>query len=470
METEWISRGVYIIATVMFVMGLKRLGHPGTARGGNRMAAVAMGIAIAVTLVVTLLEPGMSYYWIIAGGLVGSVVGFLMATRVKMTDMPQLVALFNGFGGVASTFVGLGDFWNKAIDGGQQVPADYGLTIGLSVLIGTVTFSGSLIAFGKLQGIVTSAPANWPGKFITSFLVAAATLGALGWLMWDPSTYVPILALAGGALLLGVMLVMPIGGADMPVVVALLNAYSGMAASATGFVLGNEVLIVAGALVGASGLILTRVMCEAMNRSLANVIFGAFGSADGAEGGGGGGAGDGKEMRATSVDDVAIQLAYAERVVFVPGYGMAMAQAQHAVRELSDLLGAQGVDVKFAIHPVAGRMPGHMNVLLAEANVPYSQLFELDQINAELKSTDVSVIIGANDVVNPDARDNPSSEIYGMPIIEVDQSKSVIVMKRGRGRGFAGIVNPLFVADNTRMLFGDAKESLMALTQAVKAL
>ena len=469
METEWISRGVYIVATVLFVMGLKRLGHPGTARGGNRMAAVAMGVAIAVTIIVTLIEPGMTYYWIVAGGIIGSVIGFIMAKRVQMTEMPQLVALFNGFGGVASTFVGLGDFWNKAIDGGQRVDADYGLTIGLSVLIGTVTFSGSLIAFGKLQGIVTSAPANWPGKFITSFLVAAATLGALGWLVWDPTTYVPILALVVGALLLGVMLVMPIGGADMPVVVALLNAYSGMAASATGFVLGNEVLIVAGALVGASGLILTKVMCEAMNRSLANVIFGAFGAADGASGGDTGAIG-GKEMRATSVDDVAIQLAYAEKVVFVPGYGMAMAQAQHAVRELSDLLGAQGVDVKFAIHPVAGRMPGHMNVLLAEANVPYSQLYELDQINADLKSTDVSVIIGANDVVNPDARDNPSSEIYGMPIIEVDQGRSVIVMKRGRGRGFAGIENPLFVADRTQMLFGDAKDSLMALTQAVKAL
>lgn len=469
-----VTRIAYIIATALFVLGLKRLGHPSTARQGNRLAAAGMGLAILMTLLVinddamladtygVTLEVG--YLWIILGAAVGSGIGIWMARSVEMTSMPQLVALFNGLGGLASTCVGVGDFWQRSVVLGTPIDADYGITIGLSVVIGTLTFSGSLVAFAKLQGIMPGRPILWPGKTATSMLVAAICLGSIGWLASSGAPASAALMVIA-ALAMGLMLVLPIGGADMPVVIALLNAYSGMAASATGFVLENEILIVAGALVGASGLILTNIMCVAMNRSLANVMFGAFGGDDGAVAGQ---VTDGREMRAIYADDVAIQLAYAEKVIFVPGYGMAMAQAQHAVRELADVLEARDVTVKFAIHPVAGRMPGHMNVLLAEANVDYSVLFELEEINGDFPSTDVVVVIGANDTVNPDARDNPQSAIYGMPILEVDRARSVVVMKRGRGKGFAGIENPLFFAPNTGMLFGDAKDSVVELIQAVK--
>ena len=463
MSLVMVSRVVYLVAAVLFVLGLKKLSHPGTARVGNLWAAVGMGLAILVSL----LTPGLGYGWLLAGMGVGSAIGWLMAARVQMTEMPQMVALLNGFGGLGSMMVGLGDYWHRAVVRGEVVSGDDLLTIGLSVLIGAVTFSGSLVAFGKLQGLVDSAPVSWPGKFVTSGGVALVAVGSVGWLVVAPPSLLPLGVMSVFSLALGVMLVLPIGGADMPVVIALLNSYSGMAASATGFVLGNELLIAAGALVGASGIILTRIMCEAMNRSLTNVVFGAFGSGETTEAAAAGGE---QPMRAVSVDDVAISLAYAEKVVIVPGYGMATAQAQHVVRELGELLERKGVAVRYAIHPVAGRMPGHMNVLLAEANVPYSALFELEQIADDLQSTDVAVVIGANDVVNPDARDNPKSAIYGMPILEVDRCRSVVVLKRGRGKGFAGIENPLFFNPKTGMLFGDAKESLTGLVQAVKAL
>ncbi len=476
MSIESIQHLAYIAASIFFILGIKNLGAPGTARRGNLLSVIGMAIAILATI----LSPGLSYSWMIGGAILGSLAGYILAVRVEMTAMPQMVALLNGFGGLASALVGTGDFLSRtAIGAGgsdvfaqlrqavdqaaQAVDGEYRFTIALSVAIGSVTLTGSLVAFGKLQEILSGSPVNWPGKVATSALVAATLLGGVIWLTMETSVW-PLVLILGAGIIFGFMLVLPIGGADMPVVIALLNSYSGMAAAATGFVLTNDVLIVAGALVGTSGLFLTQIMCKAMNRSLTNVMFGAFGSAGDASGQAEGEMGT---MRETTVEDVAIQMSYASQVVFVPGYGMAMAQAQHAVRELADVLEKNGVAVKYAIHPVAGRMPGHMNVLLAEAQVPYSQLYELEQINPEFKQTDVAVVIGANDVVNPDARDNAGSPIYGMPILEVDKSRSVIVLKRGRGRGFAGIENPLFFKENTQMLFGDAKQSLMKLVQAV---
>ncbi len=449
---------VYMVASVLFILGIKRLGSPRTARVGNVLSMSAMGIAILATL----LTPGMDYKWMLLAAVVGSGVGLTLALKVEMTAMPQMVALLNGFGGLASAFVGVGDYWHvtQSVDPGL----DYRLTIGLAVAIGTVTFTGSMIAFAKLQELLSGKPFVFPGRTIVSGLLAVALVGAVAWLTTE-SNPIALAVLLGAGLLLGIFLVLPIGGADMPVVVALLNSYSGMAAAATGFVLNNTLLIVAGALVGTSGLILTQIMCKAMNRSLANVMFGAFGGGSATEEAVEGEMGTMREM---SVEDVAVQLGYARQVIFVPGYGMAMAQAQVALRDLADSLEARGVTVKYAIHPVAGRMPGHMNVLLAEANVPYEKLYELEQINGEFPETDVAVVIGANDVVNPDARDNPGSPISGMPILEVDKAQTVVVLKRGRGRGFAGIENPLFFKPNTGMLFGDAKQSLSKLAQAMQ--
>ena len=482
----------YLGAAVLFILGMKRLQSPTTARAGNRLAAIGMLIAVAATL---LLERILSPVEMIGGFVVGAAVGMLLARRVAMTSMPELVAVFNGFGGLASALVAGGEIarYLSAAPGGGAVaqvvqsmaalaPLDVpaAVTVVLCILIGTVTFSGSFIAFGKLGGHLSGNPVSFPGMRVLTVLVTLGALGAGGYLIYGAGgsfAAMDMQAIMWGALglgflslVLGILLVIPIGGADMPVVVALLNAYSGLAAAATGFMLDNTALIVSGALVGASGLILTSIMCEAMNRSLLNVLLGGFGGDSDGSGPAVEGARPDLTVQETSVEDVAIQLTYAEQVIVVPGYGMAVAQAQHQVRELSDMLQAQGVTVKYAIHPVAGRMPGHMNVLLAEADVPYDQLYEMDDINNEFGMTDVSLVIGANDVVNPSARTDKTSPIYGMPILDVDRSRTVVVLKRSLRPGYSGIDNMLFYHDNTRMLFGDAKESLAKLVAAVKAL
>jgi H+-translocating NAD(P) transhydrogenase subunit beta len=454
----------YLIAAVCFIIGLKRLSSPKTARSGNVVGATGMLIAVAATL---LHWEIVSFAWILAGVVVGATIGFMMARTVKMTAMPQMVALLNGFGGAASALVA-GDEYLRFAAGHAHAPLNVQATIMLSVLIGALTFSGSLIAFGKLQELVTEKAVSFPGQKVINGILFGGAAALAVYLVVDPVANLPLyIALNIAALVIGVMFVIPIGGADMPVVISLLNSFSGLAASMTGFVLGNNVLIISGALVGASGIILTKIMCDAMNRSLANVLFGAFGAT--ATGTGSAVSMNGKAVKDVNAEDAAILLGYARSVVFVPGYGMAVSQAQHQVRELADLLQARGVEVKYAVHPVAGRMPGHMNVLLAEANVPYPQLVEMDDINPEMPRTDVAVVIGANDVVNPAARHDTNSPIYGMPIIDVDYAKTVIVMKRSMNPGFAGIDNELFFGDNTRMLFGDARKSLTALIQQVKA-
>ena len=484
----------YLLAAALFIVGLKRLQSPATARAGNRLAALGMLVAVVATLflyeILTPLE-------MLGGLVVGSGIGVLLARRVEMTSMPELVAAFNGFGGLASALVAgaevaryLAPAAGEAIVTGVVTPvmlegapplepltAVAVVTIGLSVLIGTVTFSGSFIAFGKLNGTISGNPVAFPGMRFLTILLALGAVASLVWMVMGAPDFPTVpdgvvwgtLALGGLALVLGILLVIPIGGADMPVVVALLNSYSGLAAAATGFVLDNVALIVSGALVGASGIILTRIMCEAMNRSLLNVLLGGFGG-DADDGGTATATMDGKDVQPTTADDVAILLSYADRVVIVPGYGLAVAQAQHQVRELGDLLQEKGVAVKYAIHPVAGRMPGHMNVLLAEANVPYDQLYEMDEINGEFDSTDAVLVIGANDVVNPAARHDTASPIYGMPILNVDKAKTIIVLKRSMRPGYSGIENELFFAPNTRMLFGDAKDSVTDLISEVKAL
>jgi len=382
-----------------------------------------------------------------------------------MTAMPQMVALFNGVGGGAAALVALADFHRIAPDPGR-IPFDVGLSIVLSALIGSVSFAGSLIAFGKLQELVSGRPITYPGQKLANGALLAALVGVGVAILAGPQRQALVGALILGALLFGVLFVLPIGGADMPVVISLLNAFTGLAAAATGFVLHNDVLIVSGMLVGASGTLLTILMGRAMNRSLANVLFGAFGTIQAGAGAGPGGDG---AVRSTTPEDVAIMLAYAKRVVVVPGYGLAVAQAQHDVRRLADELEQRGVDVRYAIHPVAGRMPGHMNVLLAEANVPYPQLYEMEQINPEFPETDVALVIGANDVTNPAARNDPQSPIYGMPILDVDKAEHVVVLKRSMNPGFAGIDNALYTEPQTVMLFGDAKDSISKLTAAVKS-
>jgi len=448
----------YLLSAVLFVFGLKKLGSPVTARRGNALAALAMLIAILATLAE---HRVLNWAGILLGLVLGSLVGAAAARWVKMTDMPQLVGLFNGMGGAASALVAAAEFYRVGGTAGLGVQS--GVTVVLGTLIGAVTLSGSLIAFGKLQELLPGRPLTFPLQRTVNALLFASLVGLGAALTggWVPdSTFLIFTALA---LLLGVLLVIPIGGADMPVVISLLNSYSGLAASAAGFVLGNMLLIIAGALVGASGLILTQLMCRAMNRSLANVAFGAFG------GGTVGGAvveGD-RTVRRADAEQCATVLAYAQSVVIVPGYGLAVAQAQHEVRKLMDVLEARGVQVRFAIHPVAGRMPGHMNVLLAEADIPYPKLLDLDEINPEFERTDAVVIVGANDVVNPLAR-NPDSVIAGMPILDVDRARTVIVIKRSLSPGFAGIDNPLFYLDRTLMFFADAKEALSDMVRAVK--
>ena len=471
----------YLVAASLFIFGMKRLQSPATARQGNRLSSLAMLIAVVATLfVANILTP----VEMLAGLVIGAGIGTILARRVELTSMPELVGVLNGFGGLASALVA-GAELSRYVPG-TVVPEGVnlalsnfdipvGVTMLLSILIGVVTFSGSFVAVGKLSGKISGNPISFPGMRFLTLLLALGVIGVFVMMVIGNATFVanpdPVLwsvvALAGIAFLLGILLVIPIGGADMPVVVALLNAYSGLAAAATGFVLDNTALIVSGALVGASGLILTKIMCDAMNRSLFNVLLGGFGGdADAASPVAT--SQDGKSINQTSPDDVAIMLSYADQVVVVPGYGMAVAQAQHQVRELADLLQNKGVRVKYAIHPVAGRMPGHMNVLLAEANVPYDQLYEMDDINSDFENTDVSLIIGANDVVNPAARHDTASPIYGMPILDVDKSRSVIVLKRSMRPGYSGVQNELFFNDNTRMLFGDAKDSISSLAEEVK--
>ncbi|MFP4623580.1 MAG: NAD(P)(+) transhydrogenase (Re/Si-specific) subunit beta [Gemmatimonadota bacterium] len=453
----------YLVASVLFIVGLKRLSHPDTARGGNMLGATGMLLAIVATLLTP--DVGLDWTWILIGLVIGAGIGAFLARWVEMTAMPQMVAVFNAFGGGASALVAAAEYLRLGGAAAEAATFDVSLTIALSVLIGTITFSGSFVAWAKLEGYFEK-PYTYPGQQVINALLFLALLGAAAWISVEVGAPLSIfLVLVALSFVFGILFVMPIGGADMPVVVALLNSYSGLAASAAGFVLSNNVLIIAGALVGASGLILTNIMCRAMNRSLANVLFSAFGSQVQAVGGGDGAP---KIVKEITAEDAAVLMAYSENVVVIPGYGLAVAQAQHQARELSDLLGEKGVGVKFAVHPVAGRMPGHMNVLLAEANVPYDQLYESDAVNSEMERTDVALIVGANDVVNPDARTKPESPLYGMPIINADYAKNTIVMKRSLNPGFAGTDNPLFYNDNNKMLFGDAKDSLMKIVAELK--
>ena len=448
----------YIVASVFFIYGLKMLSSANTAKRGNLISALGMLIAI----VATLFNRGMSYEWIAVGLIIGGTVGVLAAQRIKMTAMPEMVALLNGFGGIASLLVGWAEFHNHPTS-----PTFTLIAISLAVLIGGITFSGSLIAYAKLAEKLDGKPHLFSGQQIVNSALALSALALVGVFAQSGSlAYVALVALIVLSLALGVLAVIPIGGADMPVVIALLNSYSGLAACAAGFVISNNVLIVAGALVGASGLILTSIMCKAMNRSLANVLFSGFGSAT-AAGTSGSGESQG-EPNPVSVQDAYYMLEAARSVVIVPGYGMAVAQAQHVVRELGELLEANGAEVKYAIHPVAGRMPGHMNVLLAEANVPYEQLAIPEDVNPVMSAVDVAIVIGANDVVNPAAREDQSSPLWGMPIVNVDMARICIVSKRSLNPGFAGVENPLFFKENTRMLFGDAKESMQALGSEFK--
>jgi NAD(P) transhydrogenase subunit beta len=458
----------YLPTIVSFILALKFLSSPKHARLGNQLGAVGMALAIAVTLAQKHFY-GLGYALIAAGGLIGGAIGWIGARKVKMTDMPQMVALFNGVGGGAVALVALVEFHEKAGLPGRIIWNE-SVAIIISALIGSISFAGSMIAFGKLQGLVGDRPIVWPGQRIGNILLLLAGVSAGAVILGGHSYQLIWLLLIeiAAALAFGVLFVLPIGGADMPVVISLLNACTGLSAAAAGFELRQNVLIVSGMLVGSSGSLLTLMMCHAMNRSLGNVIFGAFGQIQ-TEGGATSAAAEGLTVRATTAEDVAIMLAFAHKVIIVPGYGLAVAQAQHDVRQLADLLTARGVNVEYAIHPVAGRMPGHMNVLLAEANVPYTQLKEMDEINPEFPQTDVSLVIGANDVVNPAARTDKSSPIYGMPILDVDKSKAVVVLKRSMNPGFAGIENHLFYEPETSMLFGDAKDSILKLIAAVKA-
>lgn len=454
---------VYLVSVALFVFGLKRLSSPATARSGNLLASSGMFIAVVVTL---LDRSIVSYELIVVGILIGSVVGAAMARTIKMTAMPQMVAVFNGLGGGASALIAAAEFV-RLHDSAGGIPNDVAVSIMLGTLIGLVTLSGSLIAFGKLQELITTRPVTFRLQNIVSGLLFLGVLAMIGYSIADPQ--IPVfIGLTAACLLLGVLLVLPIGGGDMPVVISLLNSYSGLAAASAGFVLGNPMVIVAGALVGAAGMILTLIMTRAMNRSIVNVMFGAFGAvATGTTAGESGGA---RPVREVVAQDAAVSLAYARNAIFVPGYGLAVSRAQHQLKELADLMAEKGVEVKYAIHPVAGRMPGHMNVLLAEAEVPYDRLYDLDQINDEFDNTEIVLVVGANDVVNPAARDDAGSPIYGMPILNVDRAGHVLVLKRSLSPGFAGLDNELFYNENTLMLFADARDSLTRLVNELKSL
>jgi NAD(P) transhydrogenase subunit beta len=458
---------IYLAAAASFVIGLHMMNSPATARRGNQVSATGMTVAILTTVVV-LIHAGTvtTTGWIvlISGAAVGGVAGLYAARTVAMTAMPQLVSIFNAVGGGAAALLAINELAHISTSAG--VPAQVSVTGALDILIGAVTFTGSVVAAGKLQGLITGAPVVFPGARLLNIVLALVFVGSGGWLIADPASTPALLLLTVAALVFGVTMVLPIGGADMPVVISLLNAFTGTAVAMAGFVLGNVVMIISGALVGASGGILTKLMADAMNRSIPAIIIGGFGTGDSA--GTAVGAGN-ATIRSVSADDVAIQLAYASKVIIVPGYGLAAAQAQHELASLADLLEQRGVDVSYAIHPVAGRMPGHMNVLLAEANVPYPQLKEMEEVNPEFARADVALVIGANDVTNPAAR-RAGSAISGMPILDVDHAKSVIVIKRSMGHGYAGIDNELYTDPKTGMFFADAKKGLVTLTGAVKML
>ncbi|MEB3340179.1 NAD(P)(+) transhydrogenase (Re/Si-specific) subunit beta [Okeania sp.] len=467
--TDFIPTGIqlsYLVAVSLFFLGLKKLGSPATARNGNLLASVGMFIAIVATL---LEKEVLNYEMILIGIVIGSIIGAIAAYKVEMTSMPQMVGLFNGLGGAASAMVAVGEFW-RFLAIAESPPLPTTITALLGVLIGGVTFTGSLVAFAKLQGIISGSPITFPLQQPVNALLFGGFIAASVYLCVTPFNLPVFLALIGVSLVFGIMFVIPIGGGDMPVVISLLNSFSGLAASAAGFVVMNNLLIIAGALVGASGIILTVIMCKGMNRSLTNVLFAAFGTGDGGGAVAGAGSKTDKAVRSIDSEEGAMMLGYARSVVIVPGYGMAVAQAQHSVRELADQLEGLGVEVKYAIHPVAGRMPGHMNVLLAEANVPYPQLYDMDDINPQFDQTDVALVIGANDVVNPAARADQNSPIYGMPILEVDKAKHTIVIKRSLSTGFAGVDNDLFYKDKTMMLFGSAKDMVAKLVSEVKQL
>ena len=449
----------YVLASVLFILGIKKLSHPKTARSGNFLSACGMFVAIVSTLVA---NDNIDLQMIVLGMIIGSAIGALFAQKVEMTQMPQMVAIFNGFGGSASALVAAAEFLNSG-----SISTFTLSSIMISIFVGTLTFTGSFIAFGKLQGFISGQPIVFPGQQALNAILALTLLGFGIYAVITPSEINYFYGLIILSALIGITLTIPIGGADMPVVISLLNSYSGVAAAATGFVLMNNGLIISGALVGASGLILTSIMCKGMNRSLANVIFGAVGLEQDS-------GGDSSQKQVTiksySTEEAAMIFDAAEKVIVVPGYGLAVAQAQHAVREVAELLEEKGKKVLYAIHPVAGRMPGHMNVLLAEANIPYEQLKDLDEINSEFEDCDVSLVLGANDVVNPAARHDTSSPIYGMSILDVDKSRTVIINKRTMNTGFAGIQNELFGFDNSIMVFGDAKDMLQQLLKDLKEL
>ena len=449
----------YVLASVLFILGIKKLSHPKTARNGNFLSALGMFVAIVSTL---LASEKIDLQMIMVGMIIGTVIGALFAQKVEMTQMPQMVAIFNGFGGSASALVAAAEFLNSGTISTFTLS-----TVMVSIFVGTLTFTGSFIAFGKLQGFISGQPIVFPGQQIFNALLAIALVGTGIYAVQSPSEINYFYGVIIISAILGITLTIPIGGADMPVVISLLNSYSGVAAAATGFVLMNNALIISGALVGASGLILTNIMCKGMNRSLANVIFGAVGLEQDSTS-------DNSQKQVTiksySTEEAAMIFDAAEKIIVVPGYGLAVAQAQHAVREVAELLESKGKQVLYAIHPVAGRMPGHMNVLLAEANIPYEQLKDLDEINPEFEDCDVALVLGANDVVNPAARHDTSSPIHGMPILDVDKSRTVIINKRTMNTGFAGIQNELFGYDNSIMVFGDAKDMLQQLLKDIKEL
>ena len=450
---------IYLLAATLFMVGIKYLSSPETAKKGNVLSMIGMGAAIGATLAAPEIN---GFTLIIAGIIIGTAIGAYVAIKVKMTAMPEMVGLLNGCGGAASALVALAEFQGNS----TGFPPFTLLTLLLSLIIGGLTFTGSLMAYAKLQGLIPTRPVTYPGQQVINGIIVLATV-ALSWLVFQDSTN--LLTIAGVLVLslgLGVLAVIPIGGADMPVIICLLNSYSGLAVSMTGFALSNNALIITGSLVGASGIFLTKIMCDAMNRSLANVLFSAFGKVE--ESAAAAGNVPAQTMKGVEIEDVATILSNAGSLIIVPGYGMAAAQAQHTTRELADYLGGHGVEVRYAIHPVAGRMPGHMNVLLAEADVPYEQLFAMDDINDDFGATDVVLVIGANDVVNPAAKTNPGSPIYGMPVLDVEKARTVIVLKRSMNVGFAGIDNELFAMDNTMMLFGDAKTSLQKVLAALK--
>ena len=457
---DLLTQASYLAASVCFILGLKALTRPETARRGMQLAAVGMLLAIVGTLIV---ERIVEYQWILAGLVVGTVVGYPLGTRVPMTAMPQRIAVSHMFGALAATLVGVAEYLHHG-SSAEGLARPQMAALGFEVLFGALTVTGSFMAFGKLQEFLPGRPITYRGQNVVNVAAMGGALALWLYLIAVPTAAWAFWTMAVLALVIGVSFVLPIGGADMPVVVSLLNSYAGLAASATGFAIGNTVLIIAGALDGASGFILSIIMSKAMNRSFGNVLFGAFGApaASSAK------TAEGLTAKPITAEDAAMQLAYAGRVIIVPGYGMAVAQSQHQVRELADLIEKRGGEVKFAIHPVAGRMPGHMNVLLAEANVPYDRLYDMDEINDQFSGADVALVIGANDVVNPAAKTDKGSPIYGMPVLNVEQARNVIVMKRGMSTGFAGIENELFYADNTRMLFGDAKKMLTQLVGEVK--